>query len=158
VSARIHLSDAAIAAGLIALGVFFAAQTYALPDAPGYAQVGPRLFPNLVAAGLLVCGFLLLRQALSGGFRGVTRTAGDAVAWHPFAWVSVGVLAHMAIIGWVGFIAAAMVLFACVARAFGSKHLVRDIVVGAVLGAVVFFVFTQGLGLPLPSGLPSGKA
>jgi len=152
VSTRIHWRDAAIAVGLIALAIFVAVETYRLPDAPGYAQVGPRLFPGLIAAGLLICGLLLSREALSGGFHKVATTR-SPVDWAGFLWVSGGVIIHMATIGWVGFIVASTVLFACVARAFGSRRPARDVVLGVALGTVTFVVFTQGLGLPLPAGL-----
>ena len=52
--------QAAVSAGVLALGIAFAAGTWLLPDAPGYAKVGPRLFPGLISAGLIVVGALLL--------------------------------------------------------------------------------------------------
>jgi len=156
VRSRAHLAEAAIAAGLVAIGLFVALQTYALPEAPGYAKVGPRLFPGLIAAGLVICGVLLLREALTGGFRKIPESARPPLDWPAFGWVSAGVLAHMIAIGWVGFIVTSTILFACVARAFGSRRVLRDVLIGAAVAVVVFVVFTQGLGLALPSGLPKG--
>jgi putative tricarboxylic transport membrane protein len=151
-------ADAAIAIGLLAAGIFFAFQTYALPEAPGYAQVGPRLFPGLIATGLIACGAALAYEALTGGFRKLPASERPPIDWRAFAWVSTGVIAHMAAIGWVGFIVASTVLFTCVARAFGSTRTIRDALLGLLLAATTFFVFTQGLGLALPSGLPSAKS
>lgn len=153
---RAHLAEAAIAAGLVAIGLAVAAQTYTLPETAGYARVGPGLFPALIAAGLVACGVLLLREALSGGFRKMPEMTRPPLDWRAFGWVSAGVIAHLIAIGWVGFIVASTILFACVARAFGSRQLLRDVLIGAGLAAVVFVVFTQGLGLALPSGLPKG--
>jgi putative tricarboxylic transport membrane protein len=155
VRARAHLAEAAIAAGLVAIGAFVAVQTYGLPEAPGYAKVGPRLFPGLIAAGLFVCGVLLLREALTGGFRKLPEVTRPPIDWPAFGWVSAGVLAHMLVIGWAGFIVASTVLFACCARAFGSRRVLHDVLIGVALAVVVFLVFTRGLGLALPSGLPA---
>jgi len=43
-------------------------------------------------------------------------------------------------------------LFVLIARGFGSRRLLRDALIAVALAAVVFFVFTNGLGLKLPSG------
>ena len=49
----------------------------------------------------------------------------------------------MALIHTGGFVLAGMALFACVARGFGSTRVVRDLVIGLVLGLVVFLFFVQ---------------
>ena len=46
-----------------------------------------------------------------------------------FVIISAGVILHMAIIGWAGFIIASIVLFVLVARGFGSRRLVRDAII-----------------------------
>ena len=63
----------------------------------------------------------------------------------------------MALIGSIGFIAASSLLFFAAARGFGSTRPLRDVIVAVVLSGVVFAVFTQALGLSLPSGLPAPK-
>jgi len=146
-----------IGLGIAGLGLFLAAQTYALPDAPGYAHVGPRLFPGLIAAGVIACGVLLAREAASGGFRKLPEGERAPLDWRGFGWISAGALGHMALIGSIGFIAASSLLFFAAARGFGSTRPLRDAVVAVILAGVVFVVFTQALGLSLPSGLPPPK-
>ncbi len=146
-----------IGIGTAGLGLFLAARTYALPDAPGYAHVGPRLFPGLIAAGVIACGALLAREAASGGFRKPPGGERARLDWRGFAWISAGTLAHMALIGSIGFIAASSLLFFAAARGFGSTRPLRDAVVAVVLSGAVFVIFTQALGLSLPSGLPPPK-
>jgi putative tricarboxylic transport membrane protein len=57
-----------------------------------------------------------------------------------------------------GFIVATTALFACVAHAFVNDDsprvwiALRDLVIGFVLSAIIFVVFTRGLGLVLPTG------
>jgi hypothetical protein len=43
-------------------------------------------------------------------------------------------------------------MFACVARGFGSTRIVRDLVIGLVLGLLVFLFFVKFLNVGLPAG------
>ena len=52
----------------------------------------------------------------------------------------------------VGWIPATTILFAVVARAFGSRRLVVDVAIGVALTALAYVVFNWGLGLSLPLG------
>jgi putative tricarboxylic transport membrane protein len=58
----------------------------------------------------------------------------------------------MALIHSAGFVIAAMVLYALVARGFGSLRWLRDLVIGLVLGVVVFLFFVRFLNVNLPAG------
>src|SRR5262245_16003034 len=149
-------AEAVIGAGIIALGMFFAVETYDLPEVAGFAQFGPRLFPALIAVGLIVCGAGLAFEAMRGGLRKLPANERTAIEWSAFMWVSAGVIAHMASIRWIGFVLASTLLFTCVARGFGSRLLLRDGLIGFALAVAAYLVFTQALGLALPSGLPRG--
>jgi putative tricarboxylic transport membrane protein len=150
----IHPGELLISLGLIALGTFVAYETGSIAETQGYAQIGPRLFPYVIGSGLTLCGAVLAWQALSGGWRHVPldQEGHDAPDWSAFAIISAGVVLHMAIIGWAGFIIASTVLFVLVARGFGSRRIARDAIIAIVLATVVFFIFTLGLGLSLPKG------
>jgi putative tricarboxylic transport membrane protein len=156
------LKTGEIAAGTaIALaGLFFAVQTWALPDPPGYAQVGPRLFPALVAAGLLITGTLLAWQGARRGFPNMPHEEREAPDLRSVGWISGGILGHMALIGITGFVAASTLLFVCVARGYGSTRLLRDLVTGLALAVVLYLIFTQALGLslgPMPGFSAPGR-
>lgn len=142
----------AVSAALLALGIAMAAGTYLLPNTTGYAQVGPRLFPGLIAGGLILISLLLLGQALFTGFRNAPDRAGKRFDWGAFAWLSAGVAAQMALIAHLGFILTSTLLFFTVARAFGSRRTPRDVLLGLVLATLVYFLFTQALTLSLPWG------
>ena len=58
----------------------------------------------------------------------------------------------MALIHTAGFVVAAMALFACVARGFGSTRFARDLAMGLVLGLGVFLFFVKFLNVNLPAG------
>ncbi len=153
-SARVHPGELLLSVALIALGSGVILGTGGIAETQGYAQVGPRLFPYLIGAGLTLCGAVLAWHALAGGWRNVPldREGHDAPDRTAFAIVSAGVLLHMLVIGWAGFIIASTLLFVLVARGFGSRRLARDALVAALLAVAVFIVFTLALGLGLPAG------
>jgi len=142
-----------ISLGLIALGTFLLWETRTIAETQGAAQIGPRLFPYLIGCGLTLFGAVLAWQAVAGGWRNVPLDeAHERPDWPAFVIITAGVLLHMAIIGWAGFIIASTLLFVLVARGFGSKRIARDIIIAIVLAIVVFLIFTLALGLSLPKG------
>ena len=66
--------------------------------------------------------------------------------------MSAGLFAHMALIGWAGFVIAGSVLFACVARGFGSRRIVRDLAIALVLSVAIYLFFVKLLNVNLPAG------
>ena len=58
----------------------------------------------------------------------------------------------MLLVGWAGFIIASALLYALIARGFGSTRPGRDLVIALLISVPVFFIFTRGLGLNLPAG------
>ena len=150
---RIHPGELLISLGLLALGLFVIWETRSIAETQGYAQIGPRLFPYIVGLGLTLCGAVLAWHAIAGGWRNVPldREGHDAPDWMAFGIISAGIVLHMIIIGWAGFIIAGTLLFVLVARGFGSKKPVRDAIIAVVVTVVVYFVFTRALGLKLPA-------
>ena len=148
---RHSASEIALSLGVLALGAMAAGITATLPAEGGYAGVGPNFMPGLVAAGLIALGAGLLYQALHGGWRELPAQSGAFQA-RPFAWISAGLFAHMALIGWAGFVIAGAVLFVLVARGFRSRRFLRDLAIGFVLALAIYLFFTQVLNVNLPAG------
>ena len=144
-------AEVALAAGVLALGIGAAAVTATLPSEGGYAGIGPNFFPALVSGGLILLGLWLGFEAFSGGWRNREQKT-DRFAARPFLWVSAGLFAHMALIGWAGFVVAGTVLFACVARGFGSQRVVRDVGTALMLTLAIYFFFVKLLNVNLPAG------
>ena len=150
-SARgLRLGEAILALAVLLLGLFLAIETALLRTGPTYSAIGPKLFPWLVAAGLLLVGLALLREARSGA---VEHPAGFELDASPLLLVTAGLVAQMLLMRSAGFVIASTLLFVAVARAFGSRRLARDAAIGLVLCAVVHVAFTRGLGLGLPAGV-----
>jgi putative tricarboxylic transport membrane protein len=150
----VHPGELLLSLGLVVLGAFIAYETGGIAENQGYAQIGPRLFPYLIGAGLTLCGAVLAWHALSGGWRNIPldQEGHGAPDWPAFAIISAGIVLHMVIIGWAGFIIASTLLFVLIARGFGSRRPARDALVAVLLAVAVFFIFTVGLGLSLPRG------
>jgi putative tricarboxylic transport membrane protein len=149
--------DLILSLGVVALGIFATVIAFQLPDAGGYARIGPNFMPKVVSACLILLGIWLLAEVFTGGWR--ERVPDDPAergehAFHAgaFAWVSAGLFAQMALIHSAGFVIAAMVLFALVARGFGSLRWLRDLAIGLVLGVIVYLFFVRFLNVNLPAG------
>ena len=145
----------AVAAGVTLLGVLILWGSFYLPTGGGYAQVGPGVVPRGVGILTIVLGAFLLREAFTGGFRGVDEEAEVHLPmdWPAFAWVTGGIIAYGLAIEYLGFIISSTILFVAVARGFNSKRWLLNSATGLVLAAIVFAIFNYGLGLTLPSGV-----
>ena len=94
----------------------------------------------------------LAAEAFTGGWRKRARAAEEVLRTSPFLWVSAGLFAHMALIAWAGFIVAGTVLFACVARGFGSRRVARDLAIALVITLGIYLFFVKLLNVGLPAG------
>lgn len=150
-------AEIAFSLGVLALGVGVAGITATLPSEGGYSGIGPNFIPGVVGAGIVVLGIWLSFEAFTGGWRGAAPDDARARGEHDFnpgafGWVTAGLFAHMALIGWAGFVIAGVVLFACIARGFGSLRIARDLAFGLVLSLGVFLFFVKLLNVNLPAG------
>ena len=144
-------AEVALSLGVVVLGIGVAAVTATLPSEGGYAGIGPNFIPAVVAAGIILLGLWLGFEAFTGGWR--SRVEEDQVfEKNPFLWVSAGLVAHMALIGWAGFIIAGAALFTCVARGFGSRRFARDLALALALSVGIFLFFVKLLNVNLPAG------
>ena len=112
---------------VLALGLFIAVQTWLMPVSIATAAVGPKLFPALVATGLLATSAFLLREAITGA---LAHRSGFELDWWAVALGMGALLAQIILLTWIGWVLASTLLFVAVARAFGSRRLVLNTVIG----------------------------
>ena len=150
----VHVGEVVVSVVLMLIGAMVVFETQGIAETQGYSQVGPRLFPYIIGTGLTLCGAVLTWHAILGGWRDVPldQPGHDAPDWMACAIISVGIVLHMVLIGWAGFIIASTLMFVLIARGFGSKRAVRDFAVGLALVVAAYFLFTRALGLRLPPG------
>jgi putative tricarboxylic transport membrane protein len=144
-------AEIALSLGVVALGIGIAAVTATLPSEGGYAGIGPNFIPAVVGAGIILLGVWLSIQAFSTGWRDAPEHQ-EVFEKNPFLWVTAGLFAHMALIGWAGFVIAGTVLFTCVARGFGSRRLIRDLAIALVFTLAIYLFFVKLLNVGLPAG------
>ena len=146
---------------LVLVGGFLVYDALSLPG--GYAKVdpvGPQLFPMVIGIGLLVMA-VVLAIAIPRGSRGEADAGEDIDPNLASDWRTVGLLIAMFValivlvvpLGWA--IASALFFAGC-ATVLGSKHYVRNILIGVVLSVGSFYAFYSGLGIPLPAGILDG--
>jgi putative tricarboxylic transport membrane protein len=150
-------SAVAMALAVMALGAFVVFDTATGLSGPGYAQVGPGVFPVIVGAALVLAGLALLAQSLRGYWRvaWVERDASSSAATAPLRnvlLVGAALTLNVLLFAPLGFIAASAVLFACVSAAFGSRRFLLDAIIGIAFAAAIYVIFVHGLGLHLPAG------
>lgn len=159
-----------LAFGIIALGLLMATQIGEIPADAGYAGIGPRFFPTLIVVGLIVAGGALLMQrrhrdspdsVLEDGKDDAEQLEAEEAAergeadWRMFAIVSGSLIAHMALIGMIGFTLAGTLLCFGVCRALETRRPTIDLVLSFLLAWGLFHLF-RWLGLNLPALLTGG--
>ena len=70
--------------------------------------------------------------------------------------VAVAISLHVILLETAGYIIAATVCFLGVAYGFGSRKILKDLFVSLAFAVVVYFAFTKGLNINLPSGVFEG--
>ena len=132
---------------LLALAALTVWDASRIPIGSTYGM-GPAAMPYLLAGGLALLALghfvLAVRSALP-----------EREAYDPRAvmWIAVGMIALIGTIGvGGGFVIAMMLLFATTARAFGRTAFLMDLLIGFVLGILLYEMFTRLLTLSLPEG------
>jgi putative tricarboxylic transport membrane protein len=136
-----------IALVLAAIAAVIIWQTSMMRVPPVQARVGPTVFPYVIAAGLLLLSVGTAISAFRGSF-----PEREKINYGPLGWIIGGLVAQLLLIGWAGFSIGTAVLFAFVAKGFGRGPLWLTLPIGFVLAFAIWFVFSRGLQLSLPTG------
>ena len=146
-----------IFAGLsLALGIFVLVGAFAIRVPGAGTQVGPRVFPFLVSAILLLSAVMVLVELFRG--RVVEEEGSEDIEvgaktdWITLLKLVVFVIAHLVLIEIAGWAIAAAVLFGGVAWSLGARRWWVALLIGLGLGLLVQIVFGGFLGLSLPLG------
>jgi putative tricarboxylic transport membrane protein len=149
------LNDAVFGVLLLVLGgsVLFIVQGY--PKIPGQ-QVGPALFPGLIASGLCVGGLIMLVR----GWR--ARASSPWLAMDDWVRSPRHVLALLVLLGsvlfyilvsqWLGFLLSAVLILTVLFRVL-QLPLARALLIAVVATLVIHFAFYKLLRVPLPWGI-----
>jgi len=143
-----------------AFGIAVLAGAQGFPDIPGQ-KIGPRVFPTLVAAGLLICAALLVRRGrgtLAGeGWMRLPDWLSHRRATLGFLLIPLSLAFYVALSEQLGFIPTAVVLLLAMFLAFGVNWR-RALLVALPGTLIIHFLFYKMLKVPLPWGLLSPYA
>ena len=151
-------SELGVALLLAALGALVLWDTTRI--ATGFAARGPissTTLPRLIGVSLLVCAVLLAVDVLRGG-HGESETGedidlGTGSDWRTGGLLSAAFLANVVLIERLGWPLSGALLFWGCAYALGSRHYLRDALVGLALAFLSYVLFARGLGIGLPAGV-----
>ncbi|MCM0018948.1 MAG: tripartite tricarboxylate transporter TctB family protein [Tagaea sp.] len=124
-----------------------------IPASPLYARIGPAVFPYAIAACMAVMGALLTFQGLAGGWSDEDPDTKLPVDFRALMWLAIGLAINLVAIRDLGFTLASALMFACIARCFGSERPAADFGVGFALAAAAYLGFSKALGINIGEGL-----
>jgi len=138
---------------LFAMAVYW--HTRAFPEMPG-DQIGPALFPRIIAVGMGICGFFLI---LGGIRRRATERWMEMPDWvrsprlvAGFAIVVAGLIVPYLFLEQLGFLVCAPLLLAMLLWVLRVRPwAIPPLAIGITL--LIHTIFYKGLGVPLPWGL-----
>lgn len=144
------------ALGVLGLGVFVLIATGDIYEPPSGTSVGPRVFPYVVGALLLLVGTALTGLVLAGR-SGEPEESEDLDADASTSWVTVvalvvALVVHVNLIEPAGWPVAAAVLFAACAFVLGARRVLLTLAISVALSVVLQVLFAHLLGLSLPPG------
>jgi putative tricarboxylic transport membrane protein len=148
------------ASSLFLLGLFVAWDTSRMDIPQGSSIVSPQTFPYMVAAFTSLVGLALFIDVL----RGRLGTPDGDEPGDPFvpanfktmAIVAIAIALHVILLEIAGYVIAATVCFFGVSYGFGSRKYLKDLGISLVFALIVYFSFTKGLNINLPSGFFEG--
>ncbi|MFJ9391113.1 tripartite tricarboxylate transporter TctB family protein [Nocardioides sp. NPDC101246] len=156
---RVDFGQYGLALFLVVVGIYTVIDAAGLEV--GFADpVGPRVFPYVIGAGLVVVG-VLLAVATARGSQPEPEEGEDVDLSQSADWLTVlklvaVLLFTVATVNLLGWAISGAALFAGAAWCLGSRTLVRDVIVGLVLAVASWYAFYVGLGIPLTPGVLDG--
>jgi putative tricarboxylic transport membrane protein len=148
------------ASSLFLLGIFVAWDTSRMDVPQGSSIVSPQTFPYFVAVFTSLVGFFLIVDILRGRIGTPEgNEPGDPFVGANFktmAIIAAAIALHVILLEIAGYVIAATVCFFGVAYGFGSRKYLKDLGISLVFALAVYFSFTKGLNINLPSGFFSG--
>lgn len=154
-----------IGLGTILIGLIMVWQITGMSQSTGYAGVGPRFFPSVIAFGLMLMGgilFIQSRPSKQPETEDKTQDpdqpldyAAPQPNWRMFGIASAALILHMSLIGWIGFTLAGTILCFGICLALETQAKIRDLILSFLLVLGLFHLF-KWLGLNLPALITGG--
>jgi putative tricarboxylic transport membrane protein len=152
--------ELAFASSFFLLGIFVAWDTAGMDIPQDNSIVSPQTFPYMVASFVSLVGLGLMIDVLRGN-HGTPDGDEPGAPYSPLNFKTMGIVAaaigmHVILLEIAGYVIAATVCFWGVAYAFGSRKILKDFAISFVFAFIVYFAFSKGLNINLPSGFFEG--
>jgi putative tricarboxylic transport membrane protein len=152
--------ELAFASSFFLLGIFVAWDTAGMDIPQDNSIVSPQTFPYMVASFVSLVGLGLMIDVLRGN-HGTPDGDEPGAPYSPLNFKTMGLVAaaigmHVILLEIAGYVIAATVCFWGVAYAFGSRKILKDFAISFVFAFIVYFAFSKGLNINLPSGFFEG--
>jgi putative tricarboxylic transport membrane protein len=152
--------ELAFASSLLVLGVIVLIDTKNMLVPPASGTIGPQIFPYLVSMFLILVSIGIMIQIFMGNLGQPEGTEfGDTIDKTDFKTLLIvagSMATYPLLIERAGFIVASTVAFFGVSFAFGAKNALKNLAISILFSAIVYFSFTRGLNVNLPSGILRG--
>jgi putative tricarboxylic transport membrane protein len=149
--------ELAFAGSLLILGVVVLIDTINMLVPPASGTIGPQIFPYLVSGFLILVSLGIIVQILRGNLGQPEGTEfGDTIDKTDFKTLLIvagSMVTYPLLIERAGFIPASTLVFFGVSFAFGARNILKNLFVSLLFSTIVFFSFTRGLNVNLPSRL-----
>ena len=130
-------------------------------DVPqGSSIISPQTFPYMVSAFTTLVGLGLIMEVLRGR---LGTPEGDEPSapfmganFKTMAIIATAISLHVILLEIAGYVIAATVCFFGVSYGFGSRKYLKDLGISLAFALIVYFAFTKGLNINLPSGFFEG--
>ena len=134
---------------LLALGLIALVATLGVGD--GWEASGPRLAPVVSAVGLvlLAAAFLIWPGAELADY---VAEAGQGTEWRTPALLVALLVGYALSMDVLGYALATAIFYWLATWLLGSRSPVRDVVIGALIGVITSYAFSQWLNVQLPNG------
>jgi putative tricarboxylic transport membrane protein len=152
--------ELAFASSLLILGIVVFLDTRRMLVPPGSGTVGPQIFPYLVSGLVVLVSLGIFVEIFRGNLGQPEGTEfGDTVDktdYMSLLLVAGAMATYPLLIERAGFVVASTVAFFGVSFAFGAKNVAKNLLISVIFSLIVYFSFTRGLNVNLPSGILGG--
>lgn len=147
------VADRVISVLSLALAVAYLLATRQIPALEIGDPLGPRAFPQLLGAGLILAAILLFVETLKKAPPAEGGAAAAGSHWGVVAFVTVWTGAYFLLFEALGYVVASAAYLLVLMAVFNRGRWAMNVATAVLFSAVTYWVFTRQLGVTLPAGL-----
>jgi len=141
----------------VLLGIAYLIGTLKIPVMDAADEVGPRTFPYIIAATVIICGVLLLLKEFVNKERKAFsfRFIAERGIWLKILLSMAAGIAYGMVLDWLGYIIATIIFMFFVGWLINVGRHMQNLIIAVVFSIFTFVAFALILKLSMPRGLLS---